>query len=461
MFTVSSRRTAAHWICLGALSLAASATGCKRHSTAPTLPAGTGAAPPPSALPPPDEMTYCRRTPDFALTIGPEGGPPTKPPERDDDGDEDALEPFGVDIGDVVPTSFGFAAAGIRGVGQAFVALLAEHSSRQVEVGELRGDPETPALAAEGERVLVAVRGTDAAGFTLRLGSIAGPGGDGVVWGHEFSKLGKTVNGVDVAVSGGRGALVFQSEEKSGAPRLLLGVFATEHLSDAFELKPLDVKDAELPRLVPRVGGFFVVWVRTLSEPKQASKHPLDAAPREDPEERELLEVGLRVIEVAKLDGQGKMMGAPRRLGEPRRQLLLYDAAPLGTGSLLVAARSDNTAPGAEGGSLVLSELGPDGSLREEQLDDGELGAGAPALHVDGNREAQGPWLSVSGPGDATRLGLATGRSTALHTDPLLGRAEVVAVSGPRVLLQRARGRGVALEALHCNWPSGAAAAEK
>ena len=48
--------------------------------------------------------------------------------------------------------------------------------------------------------------------------------------------------------------------------------------------------------------------------------------------------------------------------------MLLYDVAPLGTGGLLVAARSDSAAPGAEGGALVLSEVGPDGSVREEKV---------------------------------------------------------------------------------------------
>jgi hypothetical protein len=60
-----------------------------------------------------------------------------------------------------------------------------------------------------------------------------------------------------------------------------------------------------------------------------------------------------------------------------------------------------------------------------------------------------------------TRLGLARGGHTALLSDTLLGHAEVVAVSAGRFLVQRARGRSVALEALDCSWLRDAAAAKK
>jgi hypothetical protein len=173
------------------------------------------------------------------------------------------------------------------------------------------------------------------------------------------------------------------------------------------------------------------------------------------------LQEALRVVEVAKLDEQGKMLGAPRRIGEARRQVLLYDVASLGSGNLLVAVRSDSAAPGAEGGALLLSELQPDGSVHEERLDDDDIGAGAPALLVDADLKLPGPWLSMSGSSDATRLGLAQGEHSSLQADPLLGHAEVIAVSSGHFLVQRARGRGVALEALDCSWPSDSAAEKK
>jgi hypothetical protein len=196
--------------------------------------------------------------------------------------------------------------------------------------------------------------------------------------------------------------------------------------------------------------------VRSLPEPKKAPapKPSSDAAAPSDPEERELLEVGLRVVEVAKLDEQGKALGAPRRVGEPRRQVLLYDVAALASGGLLVAARSDSAAPGAEGGALLLSEVGADGSVHTEQLDDDDIGAGAPTLLVDHDAKLPGPWLSVSASNDATRVGLAQGAQTRLQSDPALEHAEIVAVSGGHFLAQRARGRGVVLTGLDCSWPS-------
>ncbi len=447
--------------------------GCKRHPPAPTPAPSAAVSTAPSAPPLVDDVNgaegaavpaQCRRLPGYALTL--EAPPLPKPargePETAGDEDDDALLPFGVAIGGAVPAPFGFAVAGIRGAGQAFVALLGERASHRIDLGELHGDPETPALATAGEGLIVALRSTDAAGFTLRLGRVASAEANAVEWGFELSKLGKTVTGVEVAAAGARGVLVYQGEEKTGATRLFLGTFATGSLKEPFDVKPLEAKDVEMPRLTARPGGYWLSWVRTLPEAKKALKSAVDAGPPPDPEERELLDVGLRVVEVAKLDEQGKVQGAARRIGEPRRQVLLYDVAPLASGGLLIAARSDSAVPGAEGGALLLSELQADGSVHEERLDDEEIGAGAPALLVDGDAKLPGPWLSMSAPSDATRLGLARGKQSMLQADALLGHAEVVAVSGGHFLVQRARGRGVALEALDCTWPpNDAAAAEK
>jgi len=398
------------------------------------------------------------------MTLEADAAPP-KAAQPGDDEDDDALLPFGVDIGAALPTSFGFAVSGLRGTGLAFVALLGQHGSQRVDLGELHGDAETPALAVAGSSVLVALRSTDAAGFTLKLGQLADAESASVAWGYELSKLGKTVTGVQLATSGASGLLVYQGEEKGGAARLMLGAFSTESLKEPFEVKPLEAKDAEQPRLVARAGGYWLSWVHSLPEPKKSAKLPtkdtVDAGPPEDPEERELLQEALRVVEVAKLDEQGRMLGAPRRIGEPRHQVLLYDVASLASGNLLVALRTDSATPGVEGGALLLSELGADGSVHEERLDDDDIGAGAPALLSDADPKLPGPWLSMSGSSDATRLGLVQGAHTTLQTDPLLGHAEVIAVGGGHFLLQRARGHGVALEAVDCGWPSDAAAEKK
>lgn len=441
-------------------------SGCKRHSPAP--------APVPSVVAPavpsaddasasdPASPAQCRALAGFGLTLDAAPTPAAKAaPEGSEDEDDDALLPFGVDVGEAVPTSRGFALAGIRGAGQAFVARLNDHGGQRIDLGELHGDAETPALAPLGDDVLVALRGTDAAGFTVKLGRIAGADGNAVEWGFELSKLGKSVTGVQLAASGARAVLVYQGEEKQGASQLMLGTFATGALNEPFQVKPLDAKDAEMPRLNTRPGGYWLSWVRSLPEPKKAGKKPDATEAAQDPEERELLDVGLRVVEVAKLDEQGKPVGSPLRIGEPRRQVLLYDAAALASGGLLIAARSDSATPGAEGGALVLSEVGADGSVREERLEDDEIGAGAPALLVDADPKLPGPWLAMSSPSDATRLGLVRGGQTVLQADALLGHGEVLAVSAGHFLVQRARGRSVTLEALDCSWPSEAAAEKK
>jgi hypothetical protein len=443
---------------------------CKRHPPAPAPSASVSVSP--AALAPGQDATMpdgvptpsqCRRLAGFGLTLDAVVAPGVAKPAAAPSGDEDddARLPFGVDIGAAVPLPSGFALAGIRGAGQAFVALLGERASHRIDLGELHGDAETPAIVPNGEGLLLALRTTDAAGFTIKLGRVAGAEGSAVEWGFELSKLGKTVTGVELAVAGARGVLVFQGEELHGGSRLMLGTFDTGALREPFELKALEAKDAEMPRLTARAGGYWLSWVRSVPEDKKKPKKSVEVEAPRDPEERELLDVGLRVLEVAKLDERGVQVGAALRVGEPRRQVLLYDVAPLVSGGLLVAARSDSAVPGAEGGALVLSEVGPDGTVREERLDDDEIGAGAPALLVDGDSKRPGPWLAMSAPSDATRLGLVRGRHTALLSDTLLGHAEVVAVSAGQFLVQRARGRSVTLEALDCSWLRDTAAAKK
>jgi hypothetical protein len=453
--SIVSQRTgliAAVWL------LAGLPCGCKR-SAAPT-PAPSASQRPVSlsplsplplgsALPTPEPVSHCRRLPGPTLMLEPDAPAPA-PKTGGEDEEDEALLPFGVDLGSAVALRSGFAVAGIRGQGQAFVALLGEQASRRVDLGELHGDVQPPALAGTADEAIVALRSSDAAGYTLKLGRIKAAAG-GVEWGHELSKLGKLVSSVGVAVSGSRGALVFQSEGKQGELRVQLGSFAAGDPKQPFEVQPLEAKDVSEPRLSSRAGGFWLTWVRSLPEAKTAPKPKPDAGP-EDPEERELLELGLRVVEVVKLDEQGKLQGESKRLGAPRRHELLFDVAPLEGGGLLVAMRSDSAAPGAEGGALTLSTVHPDGSIQEERLEDDEIGAGVPNLIVDPKAPAL-PWLCVSSPSDATRLGPVRGARTYLQGDPLLIRTDVIAARAGHFLTQRARGRGVELTTLDCQWP--------
>ncbi len=426
-------------------------SGCKRPQPAPgpAPSAGPSVAEAPAA--PPEEVGRCRRHADFGLTLDADSARPPAP-EATEEEEDDALLPFGVDIGAALGTPFGFAAAGIRGAGQAFVALIAERKSHRIDLGQVHGDSETPAIAALGERVFVALRSTDAAGYTIKVGDIAGLHSNAVVWGHELSKLGKQVTAVQLAVAPGRGVLVYQGELKGDA-RLMLGTFSTDKLAEPFTVKALDAKDVEMPRLLARAGGYWLSWVRTLPEPKKPAKISNERGPEQDPEEREILDVGLRVVEVVKLGEDGQLQGSALRIGEPRRQVLLYDVAALSTGGLLLATRSDSATPGAEGGAILLSEVGPDGSVQEQRVDDDDIGAGAPSLLSDASAAQAGPWLVVSAPSDATRVGLARGARSTLVADAGLGRAELLAVNGGRFLAQRARGRSAVLEGLDCSWP--------
>ncbi len=441
---MSARPRRVAWTC-GLCALFALSWGCKRDAApAPAASASAGAPAAPSGAP--AATSRCRRLSAFALSAEGAPSPSTEEAPRGDEGeDDDALLPFGVEVGQALPTTFGFAVAGLRGSGRAFLALLGERS-RTVELGALHGDAEPPALAVDRERVVVALRTTDAAGFALKLGQLSGAEG-GIEWGYERSKLGRTVTGVTLALSGTGGLVVYEGEDKSGS-RLFLGRFTPEQLKAPFELGPLAVKDAEAPRVIARPGGYWLSWVRALPEVKRLPTAPKPKA--EDPEEQDLLVVGLRVVEVAKLDERGELLGAPLQVGEAKRQVVLFDVAPSASGGLLVAMRADSSTPGAEEGALLLSEVRADGTQVQERIDDDEIGAGPPVLLVDGDADEPTPWLAVTSPSGATRLGPARGSRTLLQTEPLIGHAEVIALGGGRFLTQRARGRDAELALLSC-----------
>lgn len=424
--------------------------GCKRSPPpGPVAALSSASAKASATLPSPETASQCRRLGGFGLTLdaGSSGQEPKRVEAPSSDEDDDALLPFGVDLGAALATPSGFAVAGIRGAGQAFVALLDAKASRRVDLGELHGgDPEPPALANAGERTLVALRSTDAAGYTIKLGQLAA---GALEWGQELSKLGKSVTSLELAVSGASALLVFQSEDAGGS-RIQLGAFSSRDVKQALELAPLEEKNAELPRLTARPGGFWLSWVQSLPEPKKPAKPGPDAGVAEDPEERELLDTGLRVVEVAKLDERGRLQGGAVRVGEPRRQIILFDVAPLPSGGLLVATRSDHAAPGAEGGALLLSEVGPDGSVKNERLEDDEIGVGAPVLLVDASAPSPEPWLSVSSINDASRLGPVHGAHTRLMADPLLLHSEVIALGAGHFLTARPRGRSMELATFDC-----------
>ncbi len=383
------------------------------------------------------------------MTLGaaPKPGGAPEPGPAGQEADDDALLPFGVELGGGIATSSGFALGGIEGGGNAFLVHLAERGSERVELGRVHGDPEAPAVTSAGERVVVVLGSSDAAGRTLKLGQWSHAAGASVEWGYEASKLGRAVSSVGLAIAEEHGLIVYEAEDTG---RVFLADFAPADLRRPFEPRWLGVKDAEHPRVAARSGGFWLAWVRSLPEPKRA-KPAASAAPT-DPEERAVLEFGLRVIEVAQLDAKGRLLGAPVRLGEPRRQASLFDLAPLGSGGLLVASRPDSASPGAEGGAILLSRVGLDGSVEQERLDDDDIGAGVPALLADpaaspANTE---PWLAVSSPSDATRFGLARGQRTQLEADPMLAGAELIAVNAGKFLSQRARGLRVELSVLSC-----------
>jgi hypothetical protein len=450
------QRLFAAWLCTGFLFGAAA---CKRSPKPAPAPEKRATAPASSRE---KQPARCRKLPGFELRLkGSATQAAAKPsiaehePSDEPADDASAAEPandgaaalpFGIDIGGASATGSGFALAGLRG-DAAFVARLSASGSQVVELGRVHGDPEAPVVATAGERVLVVLPNSDAAGRTLRIGELS-PASASVSFGPDLTGLGRAAASVGLAISGERALLVLAREDEDGS-RVLSAALSLGDLRAPLALSPLSNESAEMPRVVAREGGFWVAWVRNIDVAAPPAAPPKPGA---DVDGHQPFVFGPRVLEVARLDLEGKLVGTPRRLGEPRPHALLYDIAPLASGGLTVATRTDAAAPGAESGAISLWELGADGSQSERRLDDDDIGAGAPALLHEARRAPNAPqsWLAVSSRSGATRLGSLEGERTTLRGEPALGSGEVLAVSEGKLLIQHARGRGTELSVLDC-----------
>ncbi len=415
---------------------------------------GVASVPPPAPSVPPPKPRCAPVTRGASFTIG----------EVEPGGDADEHDlPFSVEIGRAVALERGFAIGALgareRGVA-AFVALVGGDgaSGRILDLGLTHGTFEAPVIAARGADLFLVVPDRDAGGNLLRLGvARAATAATAVTWGPELSEGWDDSEVFDLALGAERGVVAWDrwdTAKERGTIRVV--DFDPADLSRAAAERALDLgASAEAPRLVPRPGGFWLAC--SLREAPRKAAGPAaraSAAPRPG-DEFDVIDREPRWVAAVPLDARGVPIGKPLRVTPEGQAVVVFDLAALADGSALIAVRSDDATPGAEGGAVLLARVGLDGAVTREAIEEDGIGPGAPSLIADARASGAAGhlWLAIPGVGDEGALMAigADGRPRdALTTEAALGRGEALARSGDDLLIALPRGRSVELSVQRC-----------
>lgn len=376
------------------------------------------------------------------------------------DADEHDL-PFSVEIGRAVALERGFAIGALgareRGVA-AFVALVGGDgaSGRILDLGLTHGTFEAPVVAARGADLFLVVPDSDAGGNLLRVGVARGATtATAVTWGPELSEGWDDSEAFDLGLGDERGVVAWDrwdAAKERGTIRVV--DFDPADLSRAGVERALDLgASAEAPRLVPRPGGFWLAC--SLREaPRTGSAARAPAAPGPD-DDFDVIARERRWVAAVPLDARGVPIGKPLRVTPEAQAVVVFDLATLADGSALIAVRSDDATPGAEGGPVLLARVGLDGTVTREAIEEDGIGPGAPSLIADARASggAGHLWLAIPGIGEESALMAigADGRPRdALASEAALGRGEVLARRGDDLLIAVPRGRSVEVSVQRC-----------
>ncbi|MCU0690525.1 MAG: hypothetical protein MUF54_03910 [Polyangiaceae bacterium] len=352
--------------------------------------------------------------------------------------DLDKVLPFATEIGDGAGNASGFAVGALRqqSGGTNAVAVLVDVQGkawRTVDLGQSHGDAEPPRVFA-GDGILgAAMLQPSGASRSLQLARIDG---DSIHWGAEFLQGLDGSLAYDVVVGAERGVAVWDGVPKD---RDVGGVYVatfdrkTLGAPSMARVVTLPGTDADAPRVVPRPGGFWLLWVA-----RRAAAADNEARYRAE-------DIAFRWLEAVPLDAQAALAGSPRRIGTNDGHVLAYDVVSGEGGAAVVVWRDDDTPSGSQGGQLYRARLHLGGIDGPDVIGGEHLGAGAPNV-------MQG-WLSIAdalGPTRLAPLGSAGELLDQLASEATLGAGEPVANLGDKLLVSRPSGLAVRLFVVSC-----------
>lgn len=402
--------------------LALVSAGCRRKAPAGGAPAASASAPLA------ERFARCTPPADGASVVFGDGR-----------ADADDPMPFSAEVGSGVAYGRGFAVGLLKPEGRGSAAAVltfdrAGKPGRSYALGLAHGDTPPPRPAARGDVLAFGLLEAGASTRRLRLGLL----GDDVAWGPSFEQGRDESFGFDLALGEARGVAVWDDDERQSNVQgvVRLATFDPSTLASPSPARTVTGRDsnAEMPRVVARAGGFWLVWVSTRPERVDEGAR----APGEDAE--------YRWLEALSLDAQGEPIGSARRITPYDGHVLTFDLAPLPEGRALVVYRDDDVPGGAAGGSLERVVLRPDGPGEASPWVDLAGPSGTPSL-LPG-------WLAVADAAAETRLVPLGPNGDASGTpvrEPVLGLGEPVAALDDRLLVVRPGGGGVRVFTTSCS----------
>jgi hypothetical protein len=335
------------------------------------------------------------------------------------------------EVGEAVATPAGFALGVTRRVGGqrlASVALVSDdlRDVAYVDLGPVYGDDPLPRpFSREGDLVVARfARSRDAGqerttGRELQLSRIADKAATPI--GAFPQPLDDSLS-YDVVLSTAGGLVAWDEDGPREAGRGARGVIMVAPLSaalapsgKAIAVSP-ELSDAESPRLAPRPGGYWVVWIARRPEAPASDAASEDAHGPEGPGEARVFQW----LEAAQLDASGARVGEVRTLTPPTGHVTLFDLAPIGS-ELDVFFRDDAEPAEGAGGRIARARARADGVEAPVELVRAGVGGGAP--------EVIAGWLSYVDAAERAML-LPLGAS---H-DPAAPPSDEPALEGGRLL---------------------------
>jgi hypothetical protein len=364
------------------------------------------------------------------------------------------------EVGEAVAIPSGFAIAITRRVsGQRSASVgIVNHGLNDVayvDLGPVYGDDPLPRPFVRGDDLLVAhyARSRDAGAVReLRVFRVANKSATLTA---SFAQPLDDSLSYDVALAEGGGLVAWDEDgapANAGVSRPGRGAIKVAALSPSLEpagTPPYGIvasperSDAESPRLTPRPGGYWLVWIARLAE---ASASESDAAPDarpvvlEGPGEARTFQW----LEAAPLDASGVRVGEVRKLTPASGHVTMFELAPLGA-DLDVFYRDDAETSEGVGGRIVRVRTRFDGVDAPVELARSGAGRGAPDL-VGAGLGAAFSWLAyvdVADHGMLLPLGKLHDPAGLPSEEPSLFEGRLVAASkreGGGLLAVSARG---------------------
>ena len=431
-------RTTWLWLTLSSAALALGCCKRDKPSTNPAEPApsGVGDAAESSELDSPGS----KKTPARCKPIGRdyEVGPGSGNSENLDN-----MLPFATEVGRGVAYESGYAVGALRQAGQSTQAVVVSTNRdgsawATVELATAHGDTEAPTVFASGARLGVAMLVPAGASRHLRIGRIER---GSVQWQAELVQGTDESLAYDVAVGPERMVAVWDDIPKD---RKVSAVCVSTLNPTSFDnpsacrVVTLPGTDADMPRVIVRPGGFWLLWI---------ARRPQQTNTRDD--NRYLAEeIPHQWLEALPLDQQGGASGSPLRLTPRDGHAKLYDVVPGADGSAIVYLRDDDTPSGSSGGELQRIVVGLGAVEGPEPVGEDGLGEGTPNLTPG--------WLAIASTQQPTGLGPLgdDGKLLApVATEPSVGAGVPVASWTSDLLIARPDGMAARLSVLRCKRP--------